>query len=410
MSYGVDMSKEIWRTKPEWEGYYEASNWGRVRSLDRWVSNGKGKRFVEGQFLSTNVVGKDVIVQLRYNGRKHTHILAKIIAELFMPNYDDSKPIVFKDGNSNNCRLDNLVNTIQLQDSVFLQYELTSPIVQLNNNVQDTPIIEGGFAEGQRILFYIQLADKIGKDVALFRERNIIPNIDNMAKGIDYIDLTECSSINDYIDLLINLGYNTYGLLKTKHIYIFSERGVAKVMSSLHNGNPAKWTFLNNFVNEYFNMREQIKNQVPQLTEKQLCILALYEGGAEAVTAGKRLSEIEVQEATAPLIETIEEQKPKVEKYKEYVDSDGYIAPRQAAQILKLPHPTAQAFNKLLKEHRVQYKNGKNWVLYEDFSWMLKEGYCKQVPYIDSTGTTHYNLRWTPKGIDYISTNILAVT
>ena len=41
---------------------------------------------------------------------------------------------------------------------------------------------------------------------------------------------------------------------------------------------------------------------------------------------------------------------------------------------------------------------------------MLKEGYCKQVPYIDSTGTTHYNLRWTPKGIDYISTNILAVT
>ena len=217
----------------------------------------------------------------------------------------------------------------------------------------------------------------------------------------------EYANFNDYIPLLLELGYTTHGIMISEHIYIFSERGVAKVMSTLKNSNPAKWEFLNNFVNEYFNMREQIKNQVPQLTEKQLCILALYEGGAEAVTAGKRLSEIEVQEATAPLIETIEEQKPKVAKYEEYVDSDGYIAPRQAAQILKLPHPTAQAFNKLLKEHRVQYKSGKNWVLYEKYNWMLEKDYCKQVPYIDSNGTSHHNLRWTPKGLNYIRDNIL---
>lgn len=404
MCYGVDMSKEEWRTKPEWKGYYEFSNWGRVRSLDRWVSNGKGKRFVEGQFLSTNVVGKDVIVQLRYNGRKHTHILAKIIAELFMPNYDDSKPIVFKDGNSNNCRLDNLENTIQLGDSYFHQYELSAPIVQLNNNVQDTPIIEGGFAVGQRILFDLQLADKIGKPLGQFRDENIMPNIDNMAKGIDYIDLTECNSINDYIDLLIKLGYTTHGLLRTQHIYIFSERGVAKVMSTLKNSNPAKWEFLNNFVNEYFNMREQIKNQVPQLTRKQQLQLQLFsDDEMEVVAAHKELLKLEVQEATAPLLDTIEKQAPKVDKFDRYMESDGTYNATNTAKLLNIS--SAQKFNNLLKDEKIQYRSGKNWVLYSKYQWLIDEGYCKYIEG-ENSNYSYIQLRWFPKGVDWLRTQL----
>lgn len=157
-------------------------------------------------------------------------------------------------------------------------------------------------------------------------------------------------------------------------------------------------------------LEQRIQQQESNEKFKSQLLLKIYEGGQAGIIASKQLTELEVQEATAPLIETIEQQAPKVEKYEQYVDSEGFITPTVAAQLLKLPHATAQAFNKLLKEHGIQYKSGKNWVLYEKYNWMLEKDYCKQVPYIDSTGTTHYNLRWTPKGIDYISTNILDVT
>ena len=65
---------------------------------------------------------------------------------------------------------------------------------------------------------------------------------------------------------------------------------------------------------ERFNAMEKELNsksvhQYPELTEKQQCILAIYDGGASAVTASKRLAEIEVQEATAPLKAELNEKK-----------------------------------------------------------------------------------------------------
>ena len=57
-------------------------------------------------------------------------------------------------------------------------------------------------------------------------------------------------------------------------------------------------------------------HQHPEITEKQQCILAIYDGGASAVTASKRLVEIEVQEATAQLKGTIAEQQAELTQSK----------------------------------------------------------------------------------------------
>ena len=72
---------------------------------------------------------------------------------------------------------------------------------------------------------------------------------------------------------------------------------------------------------ERFNAMEKELNsksvhQYPEITEKQQCILAIYDGGASAVTASKRLVEIEVQEATAPLKGTIAEQQAELTQSK----------------------------------------------------------------------------------------------
>ena len=63
-------------------------------------------------------------------------------------------------------------------------------------------------------------------------------------------------------------------------------------------------------------LKSKSEHQYPELTEKQQCILAIYDGGASAVTASRRLVEIEVQEATAPLKGTIAEQQAELTQSK----------------------------------------------------------------------------------------------
>ena len=78
--------------------------------------------------------------------------------------------------------------------------------------------------------------------------------------------------------------------------------------------------FCAKYVKRFKEMEEELKSksvhQHPEITEKQQCILAIYDGGASAVTASKRLVEIEVQEATAPLKGTIAEQQEELTQAK----------------------------------------------------------------------------------------------
>ena len=55
-------------------------------------------------------------------------------------------------------------------------------------------------------------------------------------------------------------------------------------------------------------LESKIEEQRLQITEKEKCILAIYNGGQEGILASKRLVEIE----TKPLVDKIEEDKPKV--------------------------------------------------------------------------------------------------
>lgn len=395
-AYGISMESEIWRTKPEWKGYYEFSNWGRCRSLDRPLVYKDGRQGIrKGKIVKVNEWGQ---VATHINGTIKYITLYYVIAELFISDYIEGTPITPIDGNRQNCRLDNLFIGAVGSTSDSLKLSIS------NNEVQHIPVIEGGFAEGERVLFDITLARYAGKDVVDLRTWNICPNLPLWEKGIDYIDLKEYANINDYIPLLLDLGYVTQAISKSEHIFIFSERGVAKVMSTLKNSNPAKWEFLNNFVNEYFNMREQIKNQVPQLTRKQQLQLQLFsDDEMEVVAAHKELLKLEVQEATAPLLDTIEEQAPKVDKFDRYMESDGTYNATNTAKLLNIS--SAQKFNNLLKDGKIQYRSGKNWVLYSKYQWLIDEGYCKYIEG-ENSNYSYIQLRWYPKGVDWLRTQI----
>ena len=82
--------------------------------------------------------------------------------------------------------------------------------------------------------------------------------------------------------------------------------------------------FCAKYVERFDAMEKELKSksvhQHPELTEKQQCILAVYDGGASAVAASKRLVEIEVQEATAPLKAELTQSKAELNEKTEFID------------------------------------------------------------------------------------------
>lgn len=89
-------NKEIWRPIPGFEGLYEASNIGRVKSLKR------------GVFAMPPHKSGYYYVCIRKNGITKSMSVHRLIAKTFHPNDDHSLQVNHKDGNKLNNRADNL--------------------------------------------------------------------------------------------------------------------------------------------------------------------------------------------------------------------------------------------------------------------------------------------------------------
>lgn len=100
---------EIWVDVKGYEGYYQVSNKGQVRSLDRIVTGSHGKPVkVPGCVLKGEISKGYKRVNLAKDGKvKHMQV-HRLVALNFLPNPDDLPEVNHKDENKlNNC-LDNL--------------------------------------------------------------------------------------------------------------------------------------------------------------------------------------------------------------------------------------------------------------------------------------------------------------
>lgn len=101
---------EIWKDIPGYEGYYQASNMGRIRSLDRYVnSKNKSFKFVKGKILKYNLKNNGYYQVNLTNGKYKKYIsVHRIIAELFIPNSNDLLQVNHKNGIKSDCNVKNL--------------------------------------------------------------------------------------------------------------------------------------------------------------------------------------------------------------------------------------------------------------------------------------------------------------
>ena len=102
---------EIWKDIPEYEGYYQASNLGRIRSLDRTVLTINGQeRFYKGGVMNGSVNKGYKTYSLSINGVYRTFQGSQLVAMSFLGHKPNGYKLVVDhiNGNKSDDRVENL--------------------------------------------------------------------------------------------------------------------------------------------------------------------------------------------------------------------------------------------------------------------------------------------------------------
>lgn len=148
----IDMENnfEIWKPIKGFEGLYEVSNQGRIKSLNRTVFDENGRiRLLKGKLLKLNDKNGYNVVNLYKNGVMKKPRVHRLVAEAFIPN-PENKPEI---DHINTIRNDNRVENLMW----VTHKENTNNPLTLAKWV--TPIIQYATYDGKPIAWWESLSE-----------------------------------------------------------------------------------------------------------------------------------------------------------------------------------------------------------------------------------------------------------
>lgn len=104
------LKQEIWKPILNYEGLYEVSNKGQIKSVGRYIkSNHNNTRFQEEKIRKLTVNNKGyVTVRLCKNGNYETFLVHRLVAETFIPNPYGYNEVNHKDEDKTHNSVKNL--------------------------------------------------------------------------------------------------------------------------------------------------------------------------------------------------------------------------------------------------------------------------------------------------------------
>ena len=101
---------EIWKPIKGFEGLYEISNFGNVKSLPRIKINNRGKQLTKERIMKPNKT-RNKYLNVPLTGENHIkkyYSIHRLVAQTFIPNPDNLPEINHINGDKTNNRVDNL--------------------------------------------------------------------------------------------------------------------------------------------------------------------------------------------------------------------------------------------------------------------------------------------------------------
>lgn len=114
---------EIYKDIAGYEGYYQVSNFGNVKSLDRTLKNKWGNYIRRGKVMAANKANRYLTVNLFINWKfKHCKI-HRLVAAAFIPNPDNKPEVNHVNGDRYDNRIENL-EWVTTSENEFHAYKI----------------------------------------------------------------------------------------------------------------------------------------------------------------------------------------------------------------------------------------------------------------------------------------------
>ena len=131
--------KEIWKDIPGYEGLYQVSNLGRVKSLERYKDNNSGLVKMPEKIMQGGIRNGYVLVYLTKDGKRKTFSAHRLVAQAFIPNPEQKPTINHINGNKQDNRVENLEwNT----DKENINHAVKTGLWDHKNNKNSIPVAQ----------------------------------------------------------------------------------------------------------------------------------------------------------------------------------------------------------------------------------------------------------------------------